>query len=126
VCRNVLRDLGEDPVEGLNMIDAIQRLGIDHYFQEEIGAILHRQYVESISHGDFGQDLHEVALSFRLLRQQGYFVPAGGYYFLFKSDEFNYLIMILRIINYDTLPIYCLIQMYLIASRTRRESLKKN
>ena len=83
VCRNVLRDLGEDPVEGLNMIDAIQRLGIDYYFQEEIGVILHRQYVESSAHGDFGQDLHEVALSFRLLRQQGYFVPAGGYYFLF-------------------------------------------
>ena len=63
------------------MIDAVQRLGIDYYFQEEIGTILHRQYVESSARDDSGHCLNEVALRFRLLRQQGYHVPAGEYRF---------------------------------------------
>ena len=63
------------------MIDAVQRLGIDYYFQEEIGRILHRQYVESSAHDNCGHCLNEVALRFRLLRQQGYHVSAGGYGF---------------------------------------------
>ena len=79
VCRHVLRKIGEDhPFESLYMIDAVQRLGIDNYFQEEIGAILHGHYVNYVAHdGDCGHELQEVALRFRLLRQQGYYVPAG-------------------------------------------------
>lgn len=71
--RNVLSNLAElEALEGLNMIDAVQRLGIDYHFQQEIGEILHKQMNIMISaHGD----LHEVSLRFRLLRQQGYFVP---------------------------------------------------
>jgi hypothetical protein len=65
------------------MIDAVQRLDVDKYFQEEIEAILHGHYVKHVSHGDCGHELHEVALRFRLLRQQGYHVPAGGYSFLY-------------------------------------------
>ncbi|KAE7995498.1 hypothetical protein FH972_000282 [Carpinus fangiana] len=76
-CGHVLRKVGkDDPFESLNMINAVQRLGIDYYFQEEIEAILHSQYLKYISHGDCGHQLHEVALRFRLLRQQGYYVPA--------------------------------------------------
>ena len=79
-CGHVLRKVGkDDPFESLNMINAIQRLGIDYYFQQEIEAILHSQYLKYISHGDCGHQLHEVALRFRLLRQQGYYVPAGRY-----------------------------------------------
>ncbi|KAK9904363.1 hypothetical protein M0R45_000799 [Rubus argutus] len=76
---NVLRDLAEsEALEGLNMIDAVQRLGIDYHFQQVIDEILHKQMNMMISaHGD----LHEVAIRFRLLRQQGYFVPAGKYNF---------------------------------------------
>ena len=77
--RNVLRNLAElEALEGLNMIDAVQRLGIDYHFDNEIDEILHKQMNMMISaHGD----LHEVALRFRLLRQQGCFVPDGKYNF---------------------------------------------
>lgn len=77
--RNVLSNLAElEALEGLNMIDAVQRLGIDYHFQQEIDQILHKQMNIMISaHGD----LHEVSLRFRLLRQQGYFVPDGKYNF---------------------------------------------
>lgn len=75
--RNVLREVGEDPFEGLVMIDALQRLGIDYHFEEEIGAVLHSQYV-NCSMGLYPQhDLHEVSTRFRLLRQNGYNVPIG-------------------------------------------------
>ncbi|KAF5472097.1 hypothetical protein F2P56_008838 [Juglans regia] len=76
-CRRALRKVGKDDgFECLNMINAIQRLGIDYHFEEDIDAILKGQYAKYIAHGDCGQNLHEVALRFRLLRQRGYYVPA--------------------------------------------------
>ncbi|KAG6642637.1 hypothetical protein CIPAW_09G153600 [Carya illinoinensis] len=80
VCRNVLRNVVAeeeelDPFEGLSMIDAVQCLNIDYHFQEEIEAILRRQYVKYITHGEYGHhdELNVVALRFRLLRQQDVF-----------------------------------------------------
>nr|UZT70946.1 terpene synthase 1 [Paeonia delavayi] len=64
----------EDPFQSLVMIDTIQRLGIAHHFQEEVKTLLQKQYVGG--HCLNRHDLHEVALTFRLLRQQGYHVPA--------------------------------------------------
>ncbi|KAG6642634.1 hypothetical protein CIPAW_09G153300 [Carya illinoinensis] len=85
VCRNILRNVvaeeAEDPSEG-SMIDAVQRLNIDYHFQEEIESILRRQYVRYITHGD----LHVVALRFRLLRQQAYYV-APDVFNKFKDAE---------------------------------------
>ncbi|XP_017979010.1 PREDICTED: (3S,6E)-nerolidol synthase 1 [Theobroma cacao] len=75
--KRVFREVGEDPSQGLVMIDAIQRLGIDHHFQYEIDEVLQKQYMLSCTNGVHDYDLHEVALRFRLLRQEGYFVPAG-------------------------------------------------
>lgn len=66
-----------DSLESLNMIDAIQRLGIDHCFKEEIKAILQTQYTMETHNFDAKCGLHHVALRFRLLRQHGYFVPQG-------------------------------------------------
>ena len=59
------------------MIDVVQRLGIDYYFQDEIELILRRQYSIFFTDGDRYNDLQEVALRFRLLRQQGYYVSPG-------------------------------------------------
>nr|AIC76501.1 terpene synthase [Prunus campanulata] len=90
VFRHVLSKLGEEAVEGLNMIDAVQRLGIDHHFQEEIDQILQKQHLiitSGSAHGaDHHSDLHEVAVRFRLLRQQGYFVP-DDVFNKFKESE---------------------------------------
>lgn len=81
VFRHVLSKVGEDPFEGLKMIDAVQRLGIDYYFEDEIEAILQKQYMifSADDNRDCQYGLHEVALRFRLLRQQGHFVPSGVY-----------------------------------------------
>ncbi|KAA3478840.1 (3S,6E)-nerolidol synthase 1 [Gossypium australe] len=76
--KRVFKLVSEDPLQGLTMIDAIQRLGIDHHFQHEIEQVLQRQFILSANGNGFhNYDLHEVALRFRLLRQEGYFVPAG-------------------------------------------------
>ncbi|KAF9672219.1 hypothetical protein SADUNF_Sadunf11G0017900 [Salix dunnii] len=73
--KHFLRKEGEDPIQGLAMIDAIQRLSVDYHFQEEIDSILARQSMLSRTfHSD--NNLYEIALRFRLLRQQGYHVSA--------------------------------------------------
>ncbi|KAF5728990.1 (3S 6E)-nerolidol synthase 1-like isoform X1 [Tripterygium wilfordii] len=80
--KRIFNIVGEDPIESLVIIDAVQRLGIDHHFQEEINTILQDLYYNeaNISHGSGGpgggyfSHLHEVSLRFRLLRQQGYYV----------------------------------------------------
>uniref|UniRef100_A0A803NE37 Terpene synthase N-terminal domain-containing protein n=1 Tax=Chenopodium quinoa TaxID=63459 RepID=A0A803NE37_CHEQI len=63
-----------DHVEELVMIDAIQRLGLECYFGDDIDRIL-RKCSETDSEGG-GDDLHGVALRFRLLRQGGYNLQA--------------------------------------------------
>ena len=76
--KSVLNEVGEGTFEVLLMIDAIQRLGIDNHFHDEIEAILQRQYRIVITTDDFRDNLYEVALRFRLLRQEGYYVIACG------------------------------------------------
>jgi len=72
--------IGEDPMESMYMVDTIQRLGIEHHFEEEIEAALQKQHLIFSSHlSDFANNhkLCEVALPFRLLRQRGHYVLAG-------------------------------------------------
>ncbi|KAL6333790.1 hypothetical protein AAG906_028976 [Vitis piasezkii] len=71
--KSVLNKVREGTFEVLLMIDAIQRLGIDYHFHDEIEAILQRQYRIVITTDDFRDNLYEVALRFRLLRQEGYY-----------------------------------------------------
>lgn len=62
----------------LTLVDALERLGIDHHFQEEIDMALcrvHREETEFTTGSS--NELHMAALRFRLLRQHGFFVPAG-------------------------------------------------
>ncbi|GLU23180.1 hypothetical protein SLE2022_392050 [Rubroshorea leprosula] len=77
-CRNRLSQAGKaSSLENLTIIDAVHRLGIAHHFQDEIEQLLQKLYLLCRNEGFRGMNLHEVALCFRLLRQQGYFVPAG-------------------------------------------------
>ncbi|XP_054778985.1 (3S,6E)-nerolidol synthase 1-like [Prosopis cineraria] len=65
------------------MIDMIQRLGLDHRFEEEIQETVRKHYLEleTQSHGctdhDDHRQLSEVAMQFRLSRQQRYKVDSG-------------------------------------------------
>nr|WBW04453.1 terpene synthase [Ficus pandurata] len=76
----------------LNLVDAVLRLGVEYHFQEEIEAILQREYLIFSADHD-GEDcntdrdpLYEVALRFRLLRQGGYHVSADVFN-KFKDTE---------------------------------------
>ncbi|KAL6902155.1 hypothetical protein ACP4OV_005031 [Aristida adscensionis] len=56
--------------EQMKLVDTLQHLGIDHHFNEQILSVL-----STIHGGEFNStSLHEVALRFRLLRQQGFWV----------------------------------------------------
>ncbi|KAJ1376355.1 Terpenoid cyclases/protein prenyltransferase alpha-alpha toroid [Sesbania bispinosa] len=89
--KHELSNVGENSLKGLHMIDAMQRLNIDYHFQEEIETFLQRNYVNSTTNScGSGHDLHETALQFRLLRQQGHFVPAEVFKkFTNKEEKFN-------------------------------------
>ncbi|XP_074267376.1 (3S,6E)-nerolidol synthase 1-like [Silene latifolia] len=74
--------------EDLVMIDAIQRLGLQYYFQNEISDALTRHYeICGSIEGDC--DLHDTALRFRLLRQHGYNVSADCFS-KFKDKDGNF------------------------------------
>ncbi|WVZ89395.1 hypothetical protein U9M48_035810 [Paspalum notatum var. saurae] len=57
----------------LMLVDALERLGIDNLFQEEIDEALHRVHSGDLEFGST-EELHIVTLRFRLLRQHGLFV----------------------------------------------------
>ncbi|KAH0656146.1 hypothetical protein KY290_031770 [Solanum tuberosum] len=79
-------------LQKLGLINTIQLLGVAYHFEHEIEESLseiYNGYEEWI--GEFGEshDLHVVALSFRLLRQQGYYVSSDVFR-KFIDDQENY------------------------------------
>ena len=72
--RNALKAVGEQSPDGLKMIDTLQRLGVDFHFPEEIEAILRTHC--TIPYNQH-HNLHDLALRFRLLRQEGFHVHPG-------------------------------------------------
>ncbi|KAF8029949.1 hypothetical protein BT93_E2386 [Corymbia citriodora subsp. variegata] len=75
----------------LNLIDQIQRLGLAYHFETEIDEQLeqlHKSYFE-FHHGNNDDDLHTIALLFRLLRQQGYNVSCVIFN-KFKDNKGNF------------------------------------
>ncbi|KAJ6688253.1 TERPENE SYNTHASE 2-RELATED [Salix koriyanagi] len=63
--------------QSLDLVDAIQRLGVAYHFESEIEEALIRIYNNHIDMED--GDLYSTALGFRLLRQHGYSVSCGNY-----------------------------------------------
>ncbi|RVW58724.1 putative terpene synthase 13 [Vitis vinifera] len=59
-----------------HMIDAIQRLGIELPFHGEIEVVLQRLHTKFNTLSDCHNNLYELAVGFRLLRQEGYYVSA--------------------------------------------------
>ncbi|CAN0900187.1 (3S,6E)-nerolidol synthase 2, chloroplastic/mitochondrial [Linum grandiflorum] len=67
----------EKSMEILVMIDALQRLGLDYHFEQDIAAVLEELYSDqmtTISSDD--NSLFHTSLGFRLLRQHGSNVPS--------------------------------------------------
>ncbi|XP_059456694.1 myrcene synthase, chloroplastic-like [Corylus avellana] len=65
-----------DPLEKLELIDILQRLGISYHFDDEIQRTLEGIY--NANHGGKmcnKENIYATALEFRLLRQHGYSVP---------------------------------------------------
>ncbi|KDP39015.1 hypothetical protein JCGZ_00772 [Jatropha curcas] len=73
-------------LQKLQLIDAIQRLGVDYHFEKEIEDELEKLYHEN---DDNENDLYTIALRFRLLRQQG-FNASCEVFNQFKDDEGNF------------------------------------
>lgn len=60
-------------VEKMNLLDTLQRLGIDHLFEDQINTA-----ITEIHETEFNScSLYEVALRFRLLREHGLWVSPG-------------------------------------------------
>ncbi|KAI5562784.1 hypothetical protein BDE02_15G073700 [Populus trichocarpa] len=68
----------------LDLIDAIQRLGVAYHFETEIEEALQKIYNNRIDMED--EDLYNTALGFRLLRQHGYNVSCDIFN-KFKDDK---------------------------------------
>ena len=65
----------------LNLIDALQRLGVSYHFENEIEETLQQLHMTLHDSDDQenDDDLYIVALQFRLLRQQGYNISSGKF-----------------------------------------------
>ncbi|XP_068312110.1 (-)-germacrene D synthase-like [Pyrus communis] len=71
----IMAPIPSKPLKKLELIDAIQRLGVSRHFENEIDQVLlqiHNSYHCYHQGSDDDEDLHAAALYFRLLRQQGY------------------------------------------------------
>ncbi|XP_059295061.1 terpene synthase 17-like [Lycium ferocissimum] len=73
--RKMLVKAPSKSLQKIDLINTTQRLGIDCHFEREIEeslSYLYAGYEEWIGEVDASYNLHDIALSFRLLRQQGY------------------------------------------------------
>ncbi|KAG6666707.1 hypothetical protein CIPAW_01G051400 [Carya illinoinensis] len=76
--------------EVMNLINALQRLGVAYHFEGEIQEALEHIYATLHLHGDADDDdLYNLALRFRLLRQQGFRVSCGDKKGQFKTSMIN-------------------------------------
>ncbi|KAL5055168.1 hypothetical protein RYX36_035850 [Vicia faba] len=82
-----------NPLRDANLIDSIQRLGLYHHFELEIGELLQHIHNNYVQNGtvtlNLNQDLQSIALVFRLLRQHGYHILPGVFE-KFKNEQGNF------------------------------------
>ncbi|KAG6495716.1 hypothetical protein ZIOFF_043542 [Zingiber officinale] len=75
-----------DILQIMNLIDAIQLLGLDYHFEKEIDVAL--SLISKLDAKNY--ELYETSLYFRLLRQHGFYVPADVFN-KFKDEEGNFM-----------------------------------
>ncbi|KAH6824298.1 hypothetical protein C2S53_015739 [Perilla frutescens var. hirtella] len=84
--RKLVTQMPDDSMYKMELIDAIQRLGVHYHFEKEIDEFLKYIHVQQNSKDN---DLRSVALRFRLLRQQGYNIPCDVFSkFIDKEGNF--------------------------------------
>ncbi|XP_051151914.1 beta-caryophyllene synthase-like [Andrographis paniculata] len=89
--RKLLDATPNNSLHKLELIDTVQRLGVGYHFQNEIEGSLKEVY-DAYAKGGFndGNDLHVVALRFRLLRNQRFNVPSNVFEkFMDKEGRFE-------------------------------------
>lgn len=68
----------EKPLDQLQLIDHLQRLGVSYQFQDEIKSLLNSIYGNYNVDDEWKKEnLHATALEFKILRQHGYNIPQG-------------------------------------------------
>ncbi len=79
VKRMLTSPVDNKPSQKLNLIDVIQRLGVSYHFENEIEENLQQLHASLHDRDDQknDDDLYNVALQFRLFRQQGYYISCG-------------------------------------------------
>ncbi|KAK4361218.1 hypothetical protein RND71_020170 [Anisodus tanguticus] len=80
--RKMLLKAPSKSLQKIELINTIQRLGVGYHFEREIEdslSYLYNSYEEWIGQFDGSDNLHAIALSFRLLRQQGYYVSSDAF-----------------------------------------------
>ncbi|KAK6157925.1 hypothetical protein DH2020_005239 [Rehmannia glutinosa] len=83
--RNMIEAGDRNMAEMLNLIDNIQRLGISYHFQTEIEQQI-RNFYNANNPSIESDDLHTVALYFRLLRQHGHDISSGIFH-IFRDND---------------------------------------
>ena len=67
-----------DPLEQLELIDILQKLGLSYHFECEMKRMLEVLYNNDHGDGWKEENLYAIALKFRLLRQHGYRASEGN------------------------------------------------
>ncbi|OIT35609.1 PREDICTED: germacrene C synthase-like [Nicotiana attenuata] len=74
--RNMLAETPDNSAQKLVLIDTIQRLGVAYHFHNEIETSIQNIFDASQQSTQNDDNLYVVALRFRLLRQQGYYISS--------------------------------------------------
>ncbi|XP_043804613.1 terpene synthase 10 [Manihot esculenta] len=78
-----------DPLNQLQLIDTLQRLGLAYHYEDEIKRVL-MSFTHNIHNIGMREDLYATALKFRLLRQHGYDVPQAIFLDIFRDEAGNF------------------------------------
>ena len=73
----MLNDRNMKPLDQLEIIDNLQRLGLSYHFEDEIYSIMNIIYGKNSEKSSKRDHLYAKALEFRLLRQHGFNISQG-------------------------------------------------
>ncbi|PKI35379.1 hypothetical protein CRG98_044227 [Punica granatum] len=80
-----------DPLAMLELIDAIQRLGLEYHFKREIKCMLDSVQEHTNANQCQYEELCAATLQFRLLRQHGYYEMLQDVFCKFTNDSGNFM-----------------------------------